>query len=134
MTEAAPVIRIPWRSIEPVTTSDRAVNGGFDALDALRAEWDRRLGLLPEGEKAKVRQRSLRKLAIETGILERLYDVDWGLTLALVAEGFTRDVVERAGGVVDERTMATLRPGWVSKSEISGHNEGRVSIRTHGEP
>ena len=27
----------------------------------------------------------------------------------LVAEGLTRDVVERAGGQIDERTLATLR-------------------------
>ena len=84
-------------------------NGAFAALDALRGEWDRRLGALSPAEQANVRQRTLRKLSVETGILERLYDVEWGLTLTLVAEGFTRDVVERAGGQIDERTLATLR-------------------------
>jgi fido (protein-threonine AMPylation protein) len=79
------------------------------ALDALREEWERRLGILTEEDRVKVRHRSLRRLAVETGILERLYDLDWGLTLTLVAEGFTRDVVERAEGRVDERTLATLR-------------------------
>ncbi|HLA77265.1 MAG TPA: Fic family protein [Vicinamibacteria bacterium] len=79
------------------------------ALDALRDEWARRLGSLSEKERARVRQRSLRRLSVETGILERLYDLEWGLTLTLVAEGFTRDVVERAGGRVDDRTLATLR-------------------------
>jgi prophage maintenance system killer protein len=104
-----PVARIPWKPIEPLSRSERVTNGSLAALDALRAEWARRLTELPEEERARIRQRSLRRLAIETGIIERLYDVDWGLTLTLIAEGFTRDVVERAGGEIDERTLVTLR-------------------------
>jgi hypothetical protein len=103
------VVRIPWRSIEPLKDEDRLGNGALGALDALRAEWDRRLSQLDEADRTRIRQRTLRRLSVETGILERLYEVDWGLTLTLVAEGFTRDVVERAGGKVDERTLATLR-------------------------
>jgi hypothetical protein len=103
------VVRIPWRSIEPLRPEDELANGSLGALDALRAEWQRRWDVLPEQERAQIRQRSLRRLAVETGILERLYDVEWGLTLTLVAEGFTRDVIERAGGRVDDRTLATLR-------------------------
>jgi fido (protein-threonine AMPylation protein) len=105
----AEIVRIPWRRIEPLKDEDRQGNGSLGALDALRAEWDRRLSVLDEAERTRIRQRSLRRLSVETGILERLYEVDWGLTLTLVAEGFTRDVVERAGGKVDERTLATLR-------------------------
>lgn len=108
MAEDEP-IRIPWRSIEPLNSGDAPTNGSFAALDALRREWQRRLDELPEDERVRIRQRSLRKLSIETGILERLYDLEWGLTLTLVAEGFTRDVVERAGGKIDDRTLATLR-------------------------
>lgn len=103
------IVRIPWRPVEPLRLDDGATNGSFGALDALRREWERRLAALPEGERVRIRQRSLRRLSVETGILERLYEVDWGLTLTLVAEGFTRDVVERAGGKVDDRTLATLR-------------------------
>lgn len=102
-------IRLPWKPIEPLPQADDVTNGGLASLDALRQEWARRLNDLSEEERVAVRQRSLRRLSIETGILERLYDVDWGLTLTLVAEGFTRDVVERAGGQVDDRTLATLR-------------------------
>lgn len=103
------VVRIPWRPIEPLDAEGSPANGSFGALDALRQEWQRRLEALTEGERVRIRQRSLRRLSVETGILERLYEVDWGLTLTLVAEGFTRDVVERAGGKVDDRTLATLR-------------------------
>lgn len=100
--------RIPWKPIEPLAPADDITNGVLASLDALRQEWTRRLKELSEEERVAVRQRSLRRLSIETGILERLYEVDWGLTLTLVAEGFTRDVVERAGGHVDDRTLATL--------------------------
>jgi hypothetical protein len=102
------IITIPWKPIEPLPSS-LAVNGSLGALEALRTEWQRRLAGLSESERVRVRQRSLRRLSVETGILERLYELDWGLTLTLVAEGFTRDVVEREGGRVDERTLATLR-------------------------
>lgn len=108
--ETAPApIRIPWKPIEPVRDDALLPNGALAALDALRKEWERRLETQTEEDRARIRQRSLRRLAIETGILERLYEVDWGLTLTLIAEGFTRDVVERAGGRVDDKTLATLR-------------------------
>jgi hypothetical protein len=101
--------RILWKPIEALAERDNLTNGGLASLDALRREWARRLEGLSDEERVAIRQRSLRRLSIETGILERLYEVEWGLTLTLVAEGFTRDVVERAGGHVDDRTLATLR-------------------------
>lgn len=100
--------RIPWASIQPLSTDALAGNGAFAALDALRLEWERYLGQLTEAERTKIRQRSLRRLAIETGIIERLYDIEWGLTLTLIAEGFSRDAIERSGGAVDDRTRAAL--------------------------
>lgn len=102
-------VRIPWQPIQPLSDDDRTFNGSLAALDALHGEWQRRLAELSELERILVRRRSLRRLAVETGIIERLYDVDWGLTLTMVAEGFTHDVVERAGGVLDDRTLAILR-------------------------
>jgi len=101
--------RVVWQPIERLKDSERIANGSLGALDALREEWDRRLSAFSEADRARIRQRSLRRLSVETGIIERLYEVDWGLTLTLVAEGFTKEVVERAGGKVDDRTLATLR-------------------------
>ena len=101
--------RIPWRPIEPLTVTPALGNGTLASVDSLREEWHRRLSEFSEEDRARIRQRSLRRLSVETGIIERLYDVDWGLTLTLIAEGFTRDVVERADGRVDEHTLATLR-------------------------
>src|SRR5712692_9979943 len=109
MPDDASPTRLVYQPIEGLSDKDRLSNGALAALDALRMEWERRLAEVTEDERARIRQRTLRRLAIETGILERLYDVDWGLTLTLIAEGFTRDVVERAGGQVDDQTLATLR-------------------------
>jgi len=54
------------------------------------------------------RLRNLRRHAIETGILERLYDVEWGVTEALVAEGLSAEVASREGGI-DEGALETIR-------------------------
>jgi hypothetical protein len=48
----------------------------------------------------------LRRHAIETGIIERLYDVDWGVTRALIAEGLSAEVAAREGGI-DEGVLET---------------------------
>ncbi len=50
----------------------------------------------------------MRRHAIETGVIERLYNVDWGVTEALVAEGLTLDVASHEGGVNDD-TLAVIR-------------------------
>ncbi len=100
--------RIAWRPIEPLD-ADVPSNGAFVALEALRQEWRRFQDSLGEEDRTEIRGRSLRRLAIETGILERLYDVEWDLTLTLVAEGFARDVVERVKGRLDDHVLATLR-------------------------
>jgi fido (protein-threonine AMPylation protein) len=107
MPEQEPMVRA-WTPIAQVAPDRVQTNGSFDALDALRVEWERQMSAIPEDERTKRHQRSLRRLALETGILERLYEIDWGLTLTLIAEGFARDVIERAGGAIDEGTLATL--------------------------
>lgn len=99
-----------WRPITRLDPKTVETNGRLAALDALRTAWQRELAAVPEDEAVRRRQRSLRRLAIETGIIEKLYDLDWGLTLTLVADGFAREVIERSGttGRVDEWTLATL--------------------------
>ncbi len=101
-------IRHPWHPIERLQSDLTASNGSFAALEALRAEWEGFLASLTPEEVVGIRQRSLRLLAVETGLIERLYDIEWGLTLTLASEGFARDVIERSGGAVDEHTRATL--------------------------
>src|SRR6266511_3978520 len=70
----------------------------LDTVDELRTAWKRSIERASPEEFAEARRRTLRRHAIETGIIERLYDVSWGVTEALVAEGLTLDVAEREGG------------------------------------
>lgn len=102
-------IRIPWTFITGLEEVPPLPEAAFEGLEALRRQWETYLQSLPDGEMAAIRRRSLRRLAIETGILERLYEVDWGLTLTLVAEGFHQEVVERAGGQIGPGVLETLR-------------------------
>lgn len=88
------------------------INGDLSAVlanvDVLREAWEDVLSRESPEDFAESRQRSLRRHAIETGIIERLYDVDWGVTEALVAEGLTAEVAEREGGI-DDDVLALIR-------------------------
>ena len=98
-----------WR---PITQLDRAVEEmlrcDLAAVDALHRSWIRFTASLDEADRHTLRRRTLRKHAIETGIIERLYDIDWGVTEQLVADGLTREAVARAGGDVSEQVLAML--------------------------
>ncbi|MGH3852736.1 MAG: hypothetical protein ACRDR6_04395 [Pseudonocardiaceae bacterium] len=72
------------------------------SVDTLREAWEVSLGQASTGEFAEARRRSLRRHAIETGLIERLYDFGQGITEALVAEGLTAEVAEREGGLDDD--------------------------------
>lgn len=100
--------RIPWREVQPA----RSINGDLQqvlaSVDALRGAWKDVISNASPDEFTEARERSLRRHAIETGIIERLYDVEWGVTEALVAEGLTADVAAREGGI-DEGALATIR-------------------------
>ena len=63
--------------------------------EAWRASKER-LGQSSPGSLKEFTQRLVRRLSIETGILERLYDLDRGTTEALIAHGFVEDLVSRS--------------------------------------
>ncbi|GAA1835391.1 hypothetical protein GCM10009682_61990 [Luedemannella flava] len=91
-----------WREVEPLPDLNGTVTPVLSTVDALRVAWEESIRHASAEEFAEARQRSLRRHAIETGIIERLYDLDWGVTEALVAEGITIEVAEREGGVSDD--------------------------------
>ena len=57
---------------------------------------------------ADFNQRLIRRLSIETGILERLYDLDRGTTEALVAHGFAEELVTRASTNIEPALLIDL--------------------------
>jgi fido (protein-threonine AMPylation protein) len=99
---------IPWREVEPLGETNGDLCAVLDSVDALRAAWEDALAHVSRDDFAEARRRSLRRHAIETGVIERLYDLDWGVTEALVAEGITADVAAREGGI-EEDTLGLIQ-------------------------
>ena len=98
-----------WHPIEPLDPAvEETIRGDLAAVDALHRSWKGFTDSLDETDRHTLRRRTLRKHAIETGILERLYQIDWGVTETLVAEGLTREAVARAGGEVSPGVLAML--------------------------
>src|SRR5690606_6496139 len=92
------------------------------STDALQRAWAEVVQQSSPEMFREARARSLRRHAIETGIIERLYNVEWGVTQALVAEGLSAEVAAREGGV-DEGALATIQAQFEALeylSEISG--------------
>src|SRR6266545_3342430 len=88
-----------WQEVTPPEPVNGPLRSMLDTVDELRTAWKRSIERASPEEFAEARRRTLRRHAIETGIIERLYDVSWEVTEALVAEGLTLDVAEREGGV-----------------------------------
>lgn len=93
--------RVGWVDVEPLGVVNGELVQVLASVDTLREAWELSLTQSSTGEFTEARRRSLRRHAIETGIIERLYDVDWGVTEALVFEGITAEVAARAGGLDD---------------------------------
>ncbi len=87
-----------WAEIEDFPTLTGVVTSALDQLTPLRNAWQEAARRDPDAFR-ETRLRVLRSHAIETGIIEHLYNVDWGVTETLVAEGISSEVIERTGGV-----------------------------------
>ncbi|MFF0307551.1 Fic family protein [Streptosporangium sp. NPDC004379] len=119
-----------WQDVEPLPD----LNGGISAIlasaDALKGAWEDWLEHIDEQEFRRTRRRSLRRHAIETGIIERLYDVDWGVTLALVAEGLTQEAAAREGGISDD-TLAVIRSQYDALEFLADAARGGRDLSVH---
>ncbi|MGH3906808.1 MAG: Fic family protein [Pseudonocardiaceae bacterium] len=91
-----------WAEVEPLGAANGELSQVLASVDTLREAWDVSLKQVSKAEFAEARRRSLRRHAIETGIIERLYDVGWGVTEALVLEGLTAEVAAGEGGLDDD--------------------------------
>jgi hypothetical protein len=98
----------PWWVVRPPRPLNGDLTQVLASVDALQAAWAGVVRDEPAEVFQESRYRSLRRHAIETGIIERLYDVDWGVTEALVAEGLSAEVAAREGGI-DDGALATIR-------------------------
>lgn len=110
-----------WRDVEPVPETNGDLSAVLANVDVLRAAWEDVLSRESPEDFTESRRRSLRRHAIETGIIERLYDVDWGVTEALVAEGLTAEVAAREGGIEDD-TLSLIRSQFEARRRTARGN------------
>ena len=85
-----------WKPIELMESEDEDYD--FQEIDSLQRQW---LQVKQEAESSTPEaysaftERLTRRWAIETGIIEGIYDLDKGVTETLVREGITTDYIER---------------------------------------
>ncbi|MQS07464.1 Fic family protein [Streptomyces alkaliphilus] len=100
---------MPWADVDPLPHLNGDLTSVLDSVRSLQRAWKEVVNA-NDAAFREARRRSLRRHAVETGIIERLYDVDWGVTEALVAEGLTADAVARASdGSVSEDVLDIIR-------------------------
>lgn len=98
-----------WKPIEPLSEKDRAMD--LVAMRPLYDSWRASKGRLQQSSEANLRefnQRLVRRLSVETGILERLYDLDRGTTEALVVAGFVEDIVSRSSTDIEPSRLIDI--------------------------
>lgn len=98
-----------WKPIERLAEKDFSVDQA--ALRPLYATWRASKERLQESSPAGLKefnQRLVRRLSVETGILERLYDLDRGTTEALVANGFVEELVSRSSTDIEPSRLIDI--------------------------
>jgi len=119
-----------WSEIKPLDELPADVSRELDRLEPLKTAWNQQAEQDPETFK-ETRLRELRSHAVETGIIERLYDLDWGVTQALVAEGISRDVLERNGGHVNEETLRIIHDQYEALEYVTEAARGPHQLTVH---
>lgn len=98
-----------WRPIEPLSDADRRID--LAAMRPLYESWrasKKRIQQSSPEQLADFNQRLIRRLSVETGILERLYDLDRGTTEALVAHGFAEELVTHSSTNIEPALLIDL--------------------------
>src|SRR3981081_2387866 len=98
-----------WRPIEPLSDSDPKLDLGV--MTPLYDSWrtsKKRLQQISHSTLSDFNHRLIRRLSVETGILERLYDLDRGTTEALVAHGFAEEFVMRSNTNIEPALLIDL--------------------------
>jgi Fic family protein len=98
-----------WKPIEPLSEEERQTD--LAAMRPLYENWrasKKRLQESSEAQLADFNRRLIRRLSVETGILERLYDLDRGTTEALVANGFLEDLVSHSSTNIEPARLIDI--------------------------
>lgn len=98
-----------WKPIEPLSDEERRID--LAEMRPLYESWrasKARLQQSSPSQLAEFNRRLVRRLSIETGILERLYDLDRGTTEALVAHGFAEDLVSHSSTNIEPSRLIDI--------------------------
>jgi Fic family protein len=98
-----------WKPIEPLSDVERNID--LAAMRPIYETWQTSRENLRASSAAALKefnQRLIRRLSIETGILERLYDLDRGTTEALVAHGFAEEFVSRSSTDIEPSRLIDI--------------------------
>ncbi len=98
-----------WQPIEVLSTAEREID--LASIQPLYDTWKSSRDRLQKSSSASLKRftdRLVRRLSVETGILERLYDLDLGTTEALVAEGFAEDLVPRSSTDIEPSRLIDI--------------------------
>ena len=91
------MVTYKWKRIEPLTDAVRKID--LAAIRPLYDSWHAVKANLNESSPDSLQRftgKLVRRISIETGILERLYDLDRGTTEVLVEKGFLEELVSRS--------------------------------------
>jgi Fic family protein len=102
-------IEYRWKPIEPLSNEERAID--LSDILPLSEGWKQFKSRLKVSNPTGLRQfneRLIRSLSIETGILERIYDLDRGTTEALIAKGFVEDLIQRESTNIEPSTLVDI--------------------------
>jgi Fic family protein len=98
-----------WQPISQLTDADRGIDLADirPLYDAWRASRQR---LEQTGDEAlkSFTAKLIRRVSVETGILERLYELDRGTTEALVAKGFVEDLVSHSSTDIEPSRLIDI--------------------------
>ena len=93
----ASVPPVAWSPIEPL--DEAALGVDFSEIDSLHEQWlEVKSGVEESDPRAydRFNEKLFRSWAIETGIIEGIYEIDRGITRTLIERGFSREYVERS--------------------------------------
>lgn len=98
-----------WKPIEELSDHDLALD--LDDIKPLYAAWHAQREKIKASRPESLErftQRLVRSMSVETGILERVYDLDRGTTEALITHGFVEDLVARSSTNVEPSRLIDI--------------------------
>ena len=98
-----------WKRIEPLTDGEASID--LSDIEPLGVSWGQFKQRLKASNPSALRhfnERLVRSLSIETGILERIYDLDRGTTEALIAKGFAEELIQRESTNIEPSALVDI--------------------------